>query len=198
MILANKCHQNLVKILFKYRIRLDILFISIIFLFIRIGRFIQILMTSNMTVDKTIEKKREINDVKNDPDLDKEMLCGVGLFHPSWLQRCGNTMSYSVCYGLTMLVTNALSVYISSQITTLEKQFHLSSSQSGFILSCNDIGFISTVLFMSHFGIRYLPPFCITDLYLDAQIVSWFCFVCRCLTPLSTIFQLYRGGQFFW
>jgi hypothetical protein len=28
-----------------------------------------------MTVDKTIEKKREINDVKNDPDLDKEMLC---------------------------------------------------------------------------------------------------------------------------
>jgi hypothetical protein len=33
-----------------------------------------------MTVDKTIEKKREINDAKNDPDLDKEMLCGVGLY----------------------------------------------------------------------------------------------------------------------
>ena len=81
-------------------------------------------------------------------------LCGMGLCHPLWLQRCANITCYSISYGLTVLMTNALGIYISSQITTLEKQFNLSSSQSGFILSCNDIGFIITVLFVSHFGIR--------------------------------------------
>jgi hypothetical protein len=30
-----------------------------------------------MTVDKTIEKKREINDAKNDPDLDKEITVDI-------------------------------------------------------------------------------------------------------------------------
>ncbi|CAC5397332.1 SLCO3A [Mytilus coruscus] len=87
-----------------------------------------------------------------------EGVCRTRFSQQSCLQKCHNITVYSVIYGLTVLMTNALTVYISSQITTLERQFDLSSSQSGFILSCNDIGFTLTVLFVSHFGIRYHIP----------------------------------------
>ncbi|KAJ8322349.1 hypothetical protein KUTeg_000820 [Tegillarca granosa] len=69
-----------------------------------------------------------------------------------------NILSFSLTFGLCTLCTQALTLYISSQITTLEKQYNLSSSESGIILSCNDIGFILTVLIFSHFGKRFHIP----------------------------------------
>ena len=38
----------------------------------------------------------------------------------------------------------------------------------------------------------YVKPFKINITF------KWFGLVLWCLTPLSTIFQLYRGGQFYW
>ena len=115
-------------------------------------RFID--MSTEKNTSASLEGKTNNKKMTRATEYDDEMLCGAVFCHPLWLQRCGNITTYSAFYGLTVLVTNALNVYVSSQITTLEKQFDFSSSQSGFILSCNDIGFILTVLFVSHFGIR--------------------------------------------
>jgi ABC-type transport system involved in cytochrome c biogenesis permease component len=30
------------------------------------------------------------------------------------------------------------------------------------------------------------------------SLIVWFGFLLLCLTPLSTVFQLYRGGKFYW
>ncbi|XP_053382717.1 solute carrier organic anion transporter family member 2B1-like [Mercenaria mercenaria] len=53
--------------------------------------------------------------------------------------------------GFGTLFSQSITVYLSSQITVLERTFGLSSSKSGFLLSANDIGFVVTVLLASHF-----------------------------------------------
>ena len=53
----------------------------------------------------------------------------------------------ALCLGV--LSTSTLSIYITSQITTLERQFGFSSSVSGILLSCNDFGYLLTTLPMA-------------------------------------------------
>ncbi|XP_064596744.1 solute carrier organic anion transporter family member 2A1-like [Liolophura sinensis] len=71
----------------------------------------------------------------------------------SWRGRCLTSMvPFTIYYGVVSLVTSALGAYLTSQITTIEKQFGLSSAQSGLLLSMNDIGFLIMVVFVSYFG----------------------------------------------
>ena len=44
----------------------------------------------------------------------------------------------------------------------------------------------------------YLWTICSADSIKGHDLMAWFLFIWWCLTPLSTIFQLYRGGQFYW
>ncbi|XP_061168478.1 solute carrier organic anion transporter family member 2B1-like [Saccostrea echinata] len=76
--------------------------------------------------------------------------CGAGCFRPSFLQRCARVGVFVALYSPASLCTSAISVYMSSQITTLEKQFGFTSTQSGFLMSCNDIGFLLTTIFVAH------------------------------------------------
>ena len=58
---------------------------------------------------------------------------------------------FCVVFGIGAMVSQSVTVYLSSQITVLEKAFGLSSTKSGLLLSANDVGFVATVLFASHF-----------------------------------------------
>ena len=65
-------------------------------------------------------------------------------------------MTMALC--LAGLSTSTLSIYISSQITTLERQFGFSSSVSGILLSCNDFGYLLTTLVMAYVTRRVHIP----------------------------------------
>ncbi|XP_076437791.1 solute carrier organic anion transporter family member 2A1-like [Babylonia areolata] len=85
---------------------------------------------------------------------EEEIYCGLGQCRPSFLQRCADIKYVTAALCFAGLSTSTLSMYINSQITTLERQFGFSSSVSGVLLSCNDLGYLLTTLFMSYLARR--------------------------------------------
>lgn len=99
---------------------------------------------------------------------DPDEQCGVPCCRPSVLQRCARIGVFVAFYCPASLCTSAISVYMSSQITTLEKQFGFTSAQSGFLMSCNDIGFLLTTIFVANLARTLHIP--------RSLFVSTFCF----------------------
>ena len=60
-------------------------------------------------------------------------------------------LPFCIVFGFGSLFSSSVQTYMTSQITVLEKTLGLTSSQSGILLSANDIGFVATVLIASHF-----------------------------------------------
>uniref|UniRef100_A0A0B7BDA8 Solute carrier organic anion transporter family member n=2 Tax=Arion vulgaris TaxID=1028688 RepID=A0A0B7BDA8_9EUPU len=100
---------------------------------------------------------KEKAQLETNEDID-DIYCGFGSCRPPVLQGCKNMVCFSAMYSVIGLVTSALITYINSQITTLEKHFNMSSSMSGFIMSCNDIGYLATTLFVSYYARRVHIP----------------------------------------
>lgn len=120
-----------------------------------------------MTLNKTTEKAlNHENDgfleqdaqKKRDSERSNEMRCGIGPFKFLFFQNCARMGCFVGVYSLCGLTTQVLSMYIISQITTIEKQYGLSSQQSGLLLSCNDIGFLATTMFASYISRKVHIP----------------------------------------
>lgn len=84
--------------------------------------------------------------------------CGIGTFKPAILQMCASMPVYTGFYSISALMTSTLSSYVNSQVTTLEKHFGFSSTQTGLIMAANDVGFLAIILFVSFMASRVHIP----------------------------------------
>lgn len=83
------------------------------------------------------------------PDNDRDYRCNLFGMRLSCFKLFENAAGFTAVYSAGALVTQTLSSYMSSQIPTLEKQFGLSSYESGIIMTFNDIGFIACMVLVS-------------------------------------------------
>ncbi|GFO49277.1 solute carrier organic anion transporter family member [Plakobranchus ocellatus] len=82
-------------------------------------------------------------------------LCGIGPCTPAWAQKLANLPLFAVIYGVAGIWMTTLSSLLASQITSIERHLGLSTTNTGMILSANDVGYLVAVMIGSHVG-KYL------------------------------------------
>ncbi|WAQ95690.1 SO2B1-like protein [Mya arenaria] len=91
-------------------------------------------------------------------DLEMKPVCGLGACQPRVLRKFASIRWFTAFYSVTGLLTTSLSMYMISQITTIERQFGLSSTKSGYLMACNDIGYSAFILISSYVANRVHIP----------------------------------------
>ncbi|XP_052832328.1 solute carrier organic anion transporter family member 1A3 isoform X2 [Octopus bimaculoides] len=99
------------------------------------------------------QQKLMNNDMKSmkTDDTKRESICCF-IWKYITFNRGLNIATLTFLGSLTNSLTNAVAPYITSQVSSLEKQFGLSSAEFGFINSANDIGYLLIILAASHFA----------------------------------------------
>ncbi|XP_067678664.1 solute carrier organic anion transporter family member 2A1-like [Haliotis asinina] len=106
-------------------------------------------------------------------------------------QQCfNNVLWFTVVFSASCLVFEAVKTYTVSQITSLERQFGLSSTRSGLLLSCNEIGYLSAIFFFSHFGARHFIPRIISCALAVYGVASFMSGLLHFVSPV-----LHRSGE---
>ncbi|XP_046362539.2 solute carrier organic anion transporter family member 2A1-like [Haliotis rufescens] len=89
---------------------------------------------------------------------DPETQCGIGSCKPRAFQVFANITAFTGFCSITSLLSSTLLAYVNSQVTTLERQFGFTSSETGIIMASNDIGYMLIVVFVAHFAHRSHIP----------------------------------------
>ncbi|XP_038051583.1 solute carrier organic anion transporter family member 2A1-like [Patiria miniata] len=99
-----------------------------------------------------------IEDVLDDKE-DAHTQCCLGALRCRCLQLFAHPNAFVTLFGLLVVAyTGGGGVYMAGVVSTIEKRFQLKSSESGLLMSMNDISSLSGVLFVAHFGGRSHRP----------------------------------------
>ena len=82
------------------------------------------------------------------------VMCGAGNWRPSCLQRFANIRVFTLVLSLMSFLNGVVFAYYNAVITSIENRFGLNSSTMGFLKNVDNIGYLLTIIVVSHFG-RY-------------------------------------------
>ena len=81
----------------------------------------------------------------------KENLCGVLSWRPHCLQRFADMRLLTMVLSVMSLLNGVVFAYYNAVITSIENRFGLSSSMMGFVKNVDSIGYILSIVIVSHF-----------------------------------------------
>ncbi|KAL8570800.1 hypothetical protein ACOMHN_006950 [Nucella lapillus] len=78
--------------------------------------------------------------------------CSLGPCRLPYLQRFAQPLPFTLILSLCSFSSTLMAPLFATQVTSLERQFELTSTQVGGLQSANDVGFLILVLVVAHFG----------------------------------------------
>ncbi len=87
-----------------------------------------------------------------------DTLCGLGPCKPTFLQRLVSPVLFTGHVGILIAVNFCALTYFNGILTTLERQFQLSTSEVAALTIINDASLLCVVLFVTHFGQKSHRP----------------------------------------
>ncbi|CAN8018133.1 hypothetical protein HPB47_021757 [Ixodes persulcatus] len=86
---------------------------------------------------------------ENEPEDDRDYLCGVGNYRPCWMQRFATSRYFALVFGVLGIFQGAYRTYLVGTLSTVEKRFSMSGHMSSFIMIADDISpVMGTVVLM--------------------------------------------------
>ncbi|XP_070501306.1 solute carrier organic anion transporter family member 74D-like [Chironomus tepperi] len=88
---------------------------------------------------------------KNYP-LNEDTTCGFGFFRGSFLQMFANKKMYVILFGIAGSIFSATFAYFNGTITTIEKRFKISSTNSAIITTGNNVSSLIVSSFLAYYA----------------------------------------------
>ena len=116
------------------------------------------LMESKATNGKdtaSFNKERDTVNVEYQPSTmdqtEPELMCGVLSWRPACLQKFADMRLLTMVLSIMSLLNGVVFAYYNAVITSIENRFGLSSSMMGFVKNVDSIGYVLSIVIVSHF-----------------------------------------------